>query len=92
MTCLENLALGKPTRQRRTCCGGTSGKAVDGKVGTNFHPGSQCAHTEGDNPSWWWVNLGSDNVPVSEVLLVNRFSPFDGLRERNRDFVLTLGQ
>ena len=92
MTCVENLAFLKPTGQRRTCCGGNSWKAVDGNLGTNFDPGAQCAHTGADNPSWWWVDLGSDNVPVSEVLLVNRFSPLGQIRERNEDFVLTLGQ
>ena len=92
ITCVENLAFRKPTRQRRTCCGGNSGKAVDGNVDTNFEPGAQCAHTQPDNPSWWWVDLGSDNVPISEVLIVNRFSPFDGIRQRNKDYVLTLGQ
>ena len=67
-------------------------KAVDGNVSTNFNPGAQCAHTQDDNPTWWWVNLGSDNVPVSEVLLVNRFSSREDIRQRNKDFVLTLGQ
>ena len=92
ITCVENLAFQKRTRQRRTCCGGNSWKAVDGNVGTNFDPGAQCAHTQDDNPSWWWVDLGSDNVPISEVLIVNRFSPFDRIRQRNKDYVLTLGQ
>ena len=93
ITCVENLAFRKPTRQSTTCsCGGSSGKAVDGKVGTSFVPGAQCAHTQDDNPSWWWVDLGSDNVPIAEVLLVNRFSPLEVIRQRNKDFVLTLGQ
>ena len=66
---------------------------MDGNLGTDFDLGFQCAHTNRDpNPSWWWVDLGSDNVPVSEVLLVNRFSPVGHIRERNRDYVLTLGQ
>ena len=65
---------------------------MDGNLGTDFSVNRQCAHTPEDNPSWWWVNLGSDNVPISEVLLVNRFSPYDGIRQRNKDFVLTLGQ
>ena len=92
ITCVENIAAGKTTRQRRTCCGGYSWKAVDGNLGTDFSVNSQCAHTEADNPSWWWVDLGSDNVPISEVLLVNRFSPLEFVRQRNKDFVLTLGQ
>ena len=92
ITCVENLAFQKPTRQRSTCCGGNSSKAVDGNVSTNFNPGAQCAHTQDDNPSWWWVNLGSDNVPISEVLIVNRFSPpEDGIRGRNEDYIITLG-
>ena len=65
---------------------------MDGNLGTNFDDGAQCAHTQDDNPSWWWVDLGSDNVPVSEVLLVNRFSTVGFINERNRDFVLTVGQ
>ena len=63
---------------------------MDGKVGTSFVPGAQCAHTQDDNPSWWWVDLGSDNVPIAEVLLVNRFSPLEVVTQRNKDFVLTL--
>ena len=65
---------------------------MDGNLGTDFQVGAKCAHTEADNPSWWWVDLGSDNVPVSEVLLVNRFSPRPDIQKRNKDFVLTLGQ
>ena len=66
---------------------------MDGNLGTGFSPDNrQCAHTNKDNPSWWWVDLGSDNVPVSEVLLVNRFSPLAQVQERNKDLVLTLGQ
>ena len=65
---------------------------MDGNLGTNFDPGAQCAHSQEQDPSWWWVDLGSDNVPISEVLIVNRFSPSDGIRQRNKDYVLTLGQ
>ena len=64
---------------------------MDGNLGTNFN-GGRCAHTQDDDPSWWWVDLVSDNVPVSEVLLVNRFSPAGHIQQRNKDFVLTLGQ
>ena len=64
---------------------------MDGNLGTDFSVNRQCAHTPEDNPSWWWVNLGSDNVPISEVLLVNRFSPRKDIRQRNENFVLTLG-
>ena len=65
---------------------------MDGNVGTNYFPGDQCAHTGEDNPIWWWVDLGTDNVPVSEVLIVNRFSDNERIRQRNKDYVLTLGQ
>ena len=65
---------------------------MNGNVGTNYFPGEQCAHTEEDNPIWWWVDLGTDNVPVSEVLIVNRFSDTERIRQRNKDYVLTLGQ
>ena len=65
---------------------------MDGNFGTDFSVNRQCAHTQEDNPSWWWVDLGSDKVPVSEVLLVNRFSSREDIRQRNEDFVLTLGQ
>ena len=93
ITCVENLAAGKPTRQSSTYRDAYSGKAVDGNLGTVFSPTNrQCAHTNKENPSWWWVDLGTDNVPVSEVLLVNRFSSSYDIRQRNKDFVLTLGQ
>ena len=65
---------------------------MDGNVGTNFEPGAQCAHSQEQDPSWWSVDLGLNNVPISEVLIVNRFSPSDGIRQRNKDYVLTLGQ
>ena len=90
--CVENLAAGKPTRQSSTYRDADSEKAVDGNVGTDFTVPRQCAHTQADNPSWWWVDLGSDNVPVSEVLIVNMFSSREDIRQRNKDFVLTLGQ
>ena len=93
ITCVENLAAGKTTNQSSTWDRGVSGKAVDGKFDTDVDLGFQCAHTEQDPiPSWWWVDLGSDNVPVSEVLLVNRFSLLEVIRQRNKDFVITLGQ
>ena len=65
---------------------------MDGNVGTNYFPDEQCTHTDEDNPIWWWVDLGTDNVPVSEVLIVNRFSDNERIRQRNKDYVLTLGQ
>ena len=66
---------------------------MDGNLGTVFTDDNrQCAHTNKDNPSWWWVDLGAENVTVSEVLIVNRFSSRGDIRQRNKDFVLTLGQ
>jgi len=87
----ENLAAGKVTNQSSTYSDkkakGTSEKAVDGNPDTDFNKG-HCSHTEEDTPSWWRVDLGSDNVPVFEVSIVNRFGTN---RERFEDYKITLG-
>ena len=87
----ENIAAGRNTNQSSTYPGGQSGKAVDGNPDTEFRNG-HCSHTNEDNPSWWRVDLGSDNVPVYEVQIVNRFSQFDSTRQRSRNYIITLGE
>ena len=93
----ENLALGKATSQSSTFnntqsgVSGVSGKAVDGNADTDFNNG-HCSHTTNDNPSWWRVDLGSDKVPVSEVLIVNRFSSDPGVQHRNIDYEIALSE
>ena len=64
---------------------------MDGNSDTEFNNG-HCSHTNNDNPSWWRVDLGSDNVPVYEVHIVNRFSQFDGIRQRSKNYIITLGE
>jgi len=90
----ENLAAGKTTAQSSTYTDGAGGqarKAVDGNSDTEFANG-HCSHTKRDpSPSWWRVDLGSDNVPVYEVHIVNRFSKHDIVRERSRNYIITLG-
>jgi len=72
--------------------GGQSEKAVDGNPDTEYANG-YCSHTKSDpSPSWWSVDLGSDNVPVYEVHIVNRFSQLDDVRQRNRNYIITLGK
>ena len=93
----ENLALGKATSQSSTFnntqsgVSGVSGKAVDGNADTDFSKG-HCSHTTSDNPSWWRVDLGSDKVPVSEVLIVNRFSLESAVQDRNKDYEIALSE
>ena len=88
----ENLAAGKNTQQSSTCCRGVSTRAVDGNADTEFNNG-HCSHTEKKpNPSWWRVDLGSKNVPVSEVRIVNRFSQYSDIQQRNQDYNITLGK
>lgn len=92
---IENLAAGKPTVQSSTysdpIASGESYKAVDGNPDTQFENG-HCTHTLQDNPSWWLVDLGSDHVPVSEIYIVNRFSPHPYIWLRNKDYKITLGE
>jgi len=90
----ENLAAGKATSQSSTYSepwyngqNGASEKAVDGNPDTHFTKG-HCSHTKNDTPSWWRVDLDSDNVPVFEVSIVNRF----GTNQRRfKDYKITLG-
>ena len=91
----ENLAARRNTDQSSTYsnqfASGTSANAVDGNPDTEFRNG-HCSHTNENNPSWWRVDLGSDNVPVYEVHIVNRFSQYEGIRQRSRNYILTLGE
>ena len=92
LTLPENLAAGKNTLQSSTCCGGLSARAVDGDADTQFKNG-HCSHTEENpNPSWWRVDLGSNNVSVSEVRIVNRFSQYSSIQQRSQDYKITLGK
>ena len=92
----ENIALRKSTAQSSTynynsTVTGISGNAVDGNPDTDFQNG-HCSHTNATNPSWWRVDLGANLVPVSEIFIVNRFSSFSSLQQRNKDYKITLGE
>ena len=67
-----------------------SGRAVDGNPDTNMN-NKHCSQTNISNPSWWRVDLGSDHVPVSQVYIVNRFSPGDPTHT-SKDYEITLGE
>ena len=92
-----NVALGKATLQSSTFnntdlgVSGVAGKAVDGNSDTGFRSGS-CTHTQSSNLGWWRVDLGSDNVPVSDIFIVNRFSSFTSLMARSKNYNITLGE
>ena len=92
-TYAENLAAGKPTAQSSTYPGvRESEKAVDGNPDTEFNNG-HCSHTKLDpSSSWWSVDLGSDNVLVYGVRIVNRFSQYNSIRQRSRNHIITLGE
>jgi len=66
----ENLAYNKPTIQSSTSPGGSSSRAVDGIINTNYIDGS-CTHTLFEANAWWRVDLGQVD-PVTEVYVVNR--------------------
>ncbi|XP_022807815.1 uncharacterized protein LOC111344819 [Stylophora pistillata] len=91
-----NIALGKATIQSSTFnntqlgVSGVSGNAVDGNSNTVFRYGS-CAHTRGNNPSWWRVDLGSDKVAVSDIFIVNRFSTHTTVLARSENYKIALG-
>jgi len=92
----ENLALGKPTDQSSTYenkqkfGSAVSDRAVDGNASTDMDNG-HCSQTKGNNPSWWRVDLGSDHVPVSQIYIVNRFTP-DRVLKFSKDYEITLGK
>ncbi|XP_022777753.1 uncharacterized protein LOC111319202, partial [Stylophora pistillata] len=94
--CTVNIALGKATIQSSTFnntqlgVSGVSGNAVDGNSNTVFRYGS-CAHTRGNNPSWWRVDLGSDKVAVSDIFIVNRFSTHTTVLARSENYKIALG-
>ena len=67
-----------------------SGRAVDGNPDTNMN-NQHCSQTNTANPSWWRVDLGSDHVPVSEIHIVNRFSPGDPT-DTSKDYKISLGE
>ena len=50
-----------------------------------------CSQTKANNPSWWRVDLGSDHVPVSQIYIVNRFTPERALKF-SEDYEITLGK
>lgn len=91
----ENIARGKPADQSSLFgigrLEGVAGKAVDGNADPNYDHG-YCSHTHSDNPSWWRVDLGSNDVPVSEVYIVNRFTTDPNLQLRSKDYKITLGK
>ena len=64
---------------------------MDGNPDTNMR-NKHCSQTKKlNNPSWWRVDLGSDYVPVSQIYIVNRFSPGDPT-ESSKDYEITLGE
>lgn len=92
----ENLALGKPTAQSSTFSNqivGNAGpeRAVDGNANTDMQQ-RHCSHTKENDPSWWRVDLGSDNVAVSEMNIVNRFSTNPIIQQRSENYKITLGE
>jgi len=91
----ENLALGKPTDQSSTYGNAIIGpavsdRAVDGNANTDMN-NRHCSQTERNNPSWWRVDLGSDHVPVSQIYIVNRFTP-ERTTKFSKDYEITLGK
>ena len=92
----ENLALGKATNQSSTYSdnpiidAAVSYRAVDGNADTNMSNG-HCSQTQATNLSWWRVDLGSDHVPVSQIYIVNRFTPERALKF-SEDYEITLGK
>ena len=50
-TLWANFVLGKPNAQSSECCGGSSGRAVDGNPSPSSRNDATCTHT------WWRVDL-----------------------------------
>lgn len=77
----DNLATGKNAYPQLACCSTSENTSY-------WH--HNCSQTAANNSNWWRVDLGSDHVSVSEVLV------FDGrsqaLGHRSKNFILTLGE
>ena len=65
--------------------------AVDGNRSPLFDANGNCALTNEDDPSWWRVDLGTNRLPVSDVLIVNRLFPPSAL-QTNGYYNITLGE
>ena len=88
----ENLALKKPAEQssRHNKSSGAE-NAVDGNRNPLFDANGNCSLTNERDPSWWRVDLGTNRVPVSDVLIVNRLFP-PSARQTNGYYKITLGE
>ena len=88
----ENLALNGPSEQSsRQNDSSRAENAVDGNRNPLFDANGNCALTKQGDPSWWRVDLGTNRVPVSDVLIVNRLLPPSAL-QTNGYYNITLGR
>lgn len=76
-----NLATGKNAYPPLACCSSSE---------NTLYSHQNCSQTAANNSSWWRVDLGSDRVSVSEVLVFDRRS--QALGHRSKSFILTLGE
>ena len=60
---------------------------MDGNPDTDFGNGHCSRTTNASNPSWWKVDLGANNVPVSEIYIVN-----SNEQQGNNDYKITFGE
>eukprot|EP00058_Branchiostoma_floridae_P021560 XP_002607050.1 hypothetical protein BRAFLDRAFT_68168 [Branchiostoma floridae] len=82
-----NLAIGKPTVQSAVAWNGFASRATDGCRDPNW--GSQCCtHTPAQSNPWLQVDLGTRQVSVQWVVVVNRA---DCCRERLHGFDVHIG-
>jgi len=78
---LDNLATGKNPYSHLACCSTSE---------NTLYLRHNCSQTAANNSNWWRVDLGSDHVSVSEVLVFDRRS--QALGHRSKNFILTLGE
>ena len=84
---LDNIAKGKPTKQRDTSRGGESSLAVDGDKNPFFGSGS-CSYTGSSRRPWWRVDFGKEE----EVMLVKITNTNENeLWEKLKHIVIYLG-
>ncbi|CAH3013986.1 unnamed protein product, partial [Porites evermanni] len=76
----DNLATGRNAYPHLACCSTSE---------NTLYSHHNCSQTAANNSSWWRVDLGSDHVSVSEVLVFDRRS--QALGHRSKSFILTLG-
>jgi alpha-L-fucosidase 2 len=68
---IENLAIGKQSRQSSTAYGGEAKRAVDGNTSGDYYGANSVTHTNNQPQQWWEVDLGKSRN-ITSIKIWNR--------------------